>query len=311
MHRLTTHFKIDIARNMLHTALSLYIDNGDRFSVLQLSGAVEEVISGLIKQRRVYDPLANETKTAREMHLENIDGIYKSIGKEKTNDEMRVIGQGMNFARNHTKHHDVNQSNALALDIDIEAHRTLRRAVDNYKLYIGDLTELMRSFQRIKAPESSFGTKGSAPDKMTTKFSALVPELIVSDLQASMQFWCGVVGFNVWYDRPEDNFSYLTLGSAQIMLEQRSKTDGDWVSASLEQPYGRGVNFQIQVPSLKEVISRCNLNGIDLFLPEEERWYRRGTEEVGQKQCIVSDPDGYLVRCIQPIGERPVSKSTD
>lgn len=144
-------------------------------------------------------------------------------------------------------------------------------------------------------------------EETAMEFSALVPELIVSDLQASLKFWCGVVGFSIWHDRPEDDFSYLMLGSAQIMLEQRSQTGGDWVSACLKQPFGRGVNFQIQVPSLDAVISRCNKNGIDLFLPEEERWYRRGTEEVGQKQCIVADPDGYLVRCIQSLGKRPTS----
>lgn len=145
---------------------------------------------------------------------------------------------------------------------------------------------------------------------MTIEFSALVPELIVSDLQASLRFWCGVVGFSVWYERPEENFSYLTLGGAQLMLEQRSKTGGDWVSADLEQPFGRGVNFQIQVPCLEDVLSRCSQHGMSLFLPAEERWYRRGAEEVGQKQCIVADPDGYLARCIQPLGKRPASSIT-
>jgi hypothetical protein len=164
MNRLTTYYKLDIARNMLQTALKLYIDGGDRFSVLQLAGAAEEVISGHIIQLREYDALASEARTSREKYLESMAHFYKVIGQEKTNDEMKNIARGINFARNHTKHHDINQSDALSLDIDVEAHITLGRAVENYKCYVGELTELMQKFINLKSPESSFGTVGSAPD---------------------------------------------------------------------------------------------------------------------------------------------------
>lgn len=137
------------------------------------------------------------------------------------------------------------------------------------------------------------------------QFSALVPELLVSDLSASLSFWCDVVGFTVCYDRPEAQFAYLALGNAQLMLEQRSPIGDDWILGPLEAPYGRGLNLQIQVPALDAVLARCLDRGTALFLPPEERWYRCGTEEVGQRQCIVADPDGYLVRCIQPLGLRP------
>ena len=54
------------------------------------------------------------------------------------------------------------------------------------------------------------------------EFSALVPEWVVTDINASLQFWCEVIGFSVWYDRPVEQFAYLTLGKAQIMLEQHA-----------------------------------------------------------------------------------------
>lgn len=136
------------------------------------------------------------------------------------------------------------------------------------------------------------------------EFSALVPELAVSDLPTSLKFWCGVVGFSVWYDRPEEQFAYLTLGKAQVMLEQHSLGDRSFVNGELAHPYGRGINFQLAVPSLDDVAYRCAQHGLSLFLPVEERWYRQGTEEVGQRQLIVADPDGYLVRCMQSLGTR-------
>ncbi|GAB2705451.1 bleomycin resistance protein [Comamonas sediminis] len=135
-------------------------------------------------------------------------------------------------------------------------------------------------------------------------FSGLVPELVVTDINASLQFWCGVVGFTVWYDRPEEHFAYLSLGEAQIMLEQHCPGDRSFVNGALAQPFGRGINFQLAVPSVDEIADRCARQGIALFWQMEERWYRQGNHEVGRRQMIVADPDGYLVRCMQPLGTR-------
>ncbi len=38
----------------------------------------------------------------------------------------------------------------------------------------------------------------------------------------------------------------------------------------------------------------------------EDAWYRAGTTEVGQRQFLVQDPDGYLLRLGAKLGERPV-----
>lgn len=138
------------------------------------------------------------------------------------------------------------------------------------------------------------------------EFAALVPELIVSDIHASLDFWCGVIGFSVWYDRPEENFAYLTLGTAQLMLDQQSPSGQDWTLAPMERPFGRGLNLQIEVPDLDAVITRCAQRGISLYLPPQERWYRAGDHQVGQRQLIVADPDGYLARCTAPLGRRPL-----
>jgi catechol 2,3-dioxygenase-like lactoylglutathione lyase family enzyme len=136
------------------------------------------------------------------------------------------------------------------------------------------------------------------------EFSPLVPELAVSSLEASLKFWCGVVGFSIWYDRPEERFAYLTLGKAQIMLEEHGLGDRSFVNGELTYPFGRGINFQLEVPALQDVVNRCDQLGISFFLPVEDRWYRQGTVELGQRQLIVADPDGYLVRCMQSLGTR-------
>jgi catechol 2,3-dioxygenase-like lactoylglutathione lyase family enzyme len=50
--------------------------------------------------------------------------------------------------------------------------------------------------------------------------NALVPELAVSDWERSCHFYVTVLGFSVAYDRPEDGFSYLTFGDAELMIDQ-------------------------------------------------------------------------------------------
>jgi len=36
-----------------------------------------------------------------------------------------------------------------------------------------------------------------------------------------------------------------------------------------------------------------------------ERWYRRDNTAVGQRQFLVMDPDGYLLRFAQSLGTTP------
>jgi lactoylglutathione lyase len=50
------------------------------------------------------------------------------------------------------------------------------------------------------------------------KFNALYPELIVLNLERSLQFYVEVLGFRCEYDRPEEKFAFLSLDEAQIML---------------------------------------------------------------------------------------------
>ena len=85
---------------------------------------------------------------------------------------------------------------------------------------------------------------------MSSTFRArLVPEVKVTDLAASLKFWCDVLGFRVLYGRPEEGFAYLDRDGAQIMLDQRGlgapERRGIWETGPMELPFGRGVNFQV------------------------------------------------------------------
>jgi catechol 2,3-dioxygenase-like lactoylglutathione lyase family enzyme len=135
-------------------------------------------------------------------------------------------------------------------------------------------------------------------------WAALVPELLVADLHRALGFYCDLCGFKVRYERPEDGFAYIELGGAQIMLEELS--DDSWLTGPLDPPFGRGLNLQIEVADVAALAAQLHAGGTKLFRPLVTEWYRQDDVEHGQSQFLVQDPDGYLLRFIQPLETRSV-----
>jgi catechol 2,3-dioxygenase-like lactoylglutathione lyase family enzyme len=138
----------------------------------------------------------------------------------------------------------------------------------------------------------------------------LTPELGVTDLAESLAFWCGVLGFAMVYERPEEHFALIQRGLVRFMLEKQVGVANRFAVGPLERPFGRGVNFEIEVDTIDNLVVRLADANWPLFLPPEEKWYRAGSEELGVRQFLVQDPDGYLLRFQQNIGRRPAAPTT-
>lgn len=136
-------------------------------------------------------------------------------------------------------------------------------------------------------------------------FPALIPELYVTNLAHSKSFWCDLIGFEVVYSRPEENFVQLQLGQAFVMLDQLHP-DHSWLTGAMEYPLGRGINLEIEVPDVEAIAGRLQAAGWPIFRPIEEQWYRANDRELGVRQFLVQDPDGYLLRPQQDIGDRQI-----
>ena len=125
------------------------------------------------------------------------------------------------------------------------------------------------------------------------EFNRLIPELSVKCIQKSLKFYRDILGFTIDYSRPEDKFYFLSYEGSQIMIE---KINHNWDTAELEYPYGRGINFQIQVDNVEELVQVLNEHNYTLFRPLKESWYRVKGNLYSQKEFLVQDPDGYLLR---------------
>jgi catechol 2,3-dioxygenase-like lactoylglutathione lyase family enzyme len=133
-------------------------------------------------------------------------------------------------------------------------------------------------------------------------WSPLVPELTVANLQRSLLFYTSA-GFAVRFQRDEPPFAYLEMGQAQIMLEQQNP-DG-WNIEPLDRPLGRGINFQLEVVDVELTHSAMCALGFLPFRDLQDNWYAVSEQsEEGQREFLVQDPDGYLLRFAQYLGRR-------
>ena len=143
-------------------------------------------------------------------------------------------------------------------------------------------------------------------DRVSFGINKVVPELSVSSFEKSLDFYVRILGFSVAYQREEEGFAFLTLGEAQIMIDETGN-GGTWKTAAFEYPLGRGINLQIEIENILLIQDSLRGENIELFLETEDKWYRVGDYEVGNRQLLVKDPDSYLLRFTENLGTRPVA----
>lgn len=136
----------------------------------------------------------------------------------------------------------------------------------------------------------------------------LVPEFYVTDFHRSLAFYTEILGFSVAYDRPEQRFAYLERDGAELMIEQTVDPARMFNVGTLDHPLGRGMSLQIEARNVDELYAAAEAAGAPMVRAMEERWYRSGASEVGNRQFWVQDPDGYVLRFFQDLGKRPAKE---
>ena len=133
-------------------------------------------------------------------------------------------------------------------------------------------------------------------------FNKMIPELSVTNLKNSLKFY-QTVGFKIEYERVENKFVFLSLGEIQFMLQEIFKED-KWNIAPLRYPFGNGINFQLEVENVDKIYNLLKENNYKIAFEMEENWYRQDNKLLGNKEFLVQDPDGYLIRFSEDLGEK-------
>ena len=126
---------------------------------------------------------------------------------------------------------------------------------------------------------------------------AVIPELLCSDIAITKDFYIRVLGFCIKYERVDERFVFLTRDGNDIMFEQANGPGRRWITAELDVPFGRGINFECGVPEVGAFYDRVKrLAPCSVYLALEQKMYQCGVEQIQQTQFVVQDPDGYLFR---------------
>ncbi len=127
------------------------------------------------------------------------------------------------------------------------------------------------------------------------EWNQIIPEFDVKNLEKSLNFYVNLIGFEIIYERKEDRFVFLQYEKVQIML-QEINDEKKWETGVLEYPFGRGINFQIDIKDVDGLYSRFLMANYPIFVEKEVHSYRVDDNVEKCSEFLVKDPDGYLIR---------------
>lgn len=124
------------------------------------------------------------------------------------------------------------------------------------------------------------------------KFNSLIPELSVTDIEKSKKFYLNL-GFKIMYERKEDKFCFLYLEDNQIMIEE---INNNWNVGEMKYPFGNGINISMTVSDIDSFYESIISKKIVLFREIKTSKYRVDDIIYEDKEFLLQDPDGYLLR---------------
>jgi catechol 2,3-dioxygenase-like lactoylglutathione lyase family enzyme len=117
---------------------------------------------------------------------------------------------------------------------------------------------------------------------------------IVRDLEESLRFYCGTLGFEV-EQHPGPGFASITRGQLRLLLSALRVDGGGAVQpmpdGALPQPGGWN-RIQLRIPELDAEIARLDEAGA--------RFRNRPVQGKGGRQILLEDPSGNLIELFQP-----------
>ena len=123
-------------------------------------------------------------------------------------------------------------------------------------------------------------------------YNAVIPEFMVSNIEQSRSFYCDLLGFTIEYERPEENFLFLSLEDCQLMLEEGTKDE----LVELTYPFGRGVNISFGIKDVPRLYQKLIKSDYPIHRPLTKREFRVDEQYIYPHEFAVLDPDGYFLR---------------
>ena len=127
------------------------------------------------------------------------------------------------------------------------------------------------------------------------KFKKLTPNLVVSSVEASINFYRNVLGFQLggtFPGAPPYVFGSVVSGAGgadgvEIFFnDQRSVTE-DYPALSTK-PIGGSLTLFIEVVGIEEILTAVTKSGAKITMPLKEQFY-------GMREFAFEDPEGWVI----------------
>ena len=124
---------------------------------------------------------------------------------------------------------------------------------------------------------------------MPYELKKLTPNLIVSDVRRSLEFYRDVLGFTVPVTVPEAEpfvFAIVQSGPVEIFLNAPEPAIVEY-PAFKDRPIGGTLTLFVEVANI--ALAHATLQDkVNIVMPLEHKWY-------GSTEFAFEDPDGYLI----------------
>ena len=136
----------------------------------------------------------------------------------------------------------------------------------------------------------SLSVFGQTPKQMPMNLKTLTPNLIVEDVNKTVEFYKRTLGFEVVMTVPESgvfDFAMLKLDNVTIMLQSR-KAYVEALPEYKDQKIGGTIFLYFEVADLNKIYDRVKKANAEIVVDINTTFY--GTREFTMKDC-----DGYLL----------------
>ena len=122
------------------------------------------------------------------------------------------------------------------------------------------------------------------------KLQKLTPNLVVRNVEASMEFYCRVLGFQRGQTVPEQApyvFGIVTYGAVEIFFNDQKAVAADHPALG-KRPVGGALTLYIEVQGIDELFKTVQQHGAKITMPMKDQFY-------GMREFGMEDPEGWEI----------------
>lgn len=124
---------------------------------------------------------------------------------------------------------------------------------------------------------------------MPHELKKLTPNLVVSNVEQSLAFYCGVLGFTREMTVPAEGpyvFASVQSGPVEIFLNAPEPSLAEY-PAFKDRPLGGTLTLYVEVSGVQQLYEALRTR-VKVTMPLQKKWY-------GVTEFAFEDPDGYII----------------